>query len=334
MSTIVPPANDRSTTRELPPYRAVLVVDARSFSANPDRMQAELNTEIQQALAAAFIRAGLAQAWQDRRFAGHTGDGYIVGLEPDLLPYLIDPLLGELQSELHERDYRRRAWEPRLRLRASIHVGPLPDQGQPNDGVGKAMTDTHRLLDSDRVRQLLERTHEDVTFVAAIVSRRAYEDAVEGGYTGLHMALFVPVEATAKRFADIAYLHVPTPSGPLLAVGIAGDQAAPTEPSPGASVDAPEAPPGAGSRAAASASTGPPTSSSERWSAATKCWERRPSLACWQPDGWTTPSSSRSRRHILSRPAMPRRRPSWTAGAWWCCTDRRAPASARPVSVS
>jgi hypothetical protein len=221
MSTPEHPASSQSISRDLPPYRAVLVVDARSFSDTPDALQADLNVEIQQVLRESFVRAGLASAWADRRFPNHTGDGYIVGLTPEKLPHVIHPLLRELQAELRERDYRRRAWEPRLRLRVSIHVGPLPDRGLSNDGVGRAMNETHRLLDSDRVRELLERTNPDVTFVAAILSRRAYEDAVEGGFTRLHPDQFVEVTATAKRFSQVAYLHVPEPSGALLRTGMA-----------------------------------------------------------------------------------------------------------------
>jgi hypothetical protein len=229
MTDIVSAAADRSRSRDLPPYRAVLVVDAKSFSDSPSFQQGELNTEIELVVVSAFARAGLSRAWRDRRFPGHTGDGYIVGLKPEHLPYLIDPLLREFQLALRERDHRRLAGQPRLRLRASVHVGPLPDKGLSNDGVGKPMTDTHRLLDSDQVRELLDRTHEDVTFVAAIISHRAYEDAVEGGYTGLHPAEFVRVEATAKRFAERAYLHVPQPSGAVLASGIANRGAEPSD---------------------------------------------------------------------------------------------------------
>jgi hypothetical protein len=225
MSTPEPPASDRAISRDLPPYRAVLVVDAKSFSDVPGALQPDLNVEIQQALERAFVRAGLASAWDDRRFANHTGDGYIVGLTPEKLPHVIDPLLRDLQAVLRERDHQRRAWEPRLRLRVSIHVGPLPDRGLSNDGVGRAMNDTHRLLDSDQVREVLLRTSEDVTFVAAILSRRAYEDAVEGGYTGLHASQFAEVTATAKRFSEVAYLHVPEPSGALLRSGIGGGDA-------------------------------------------------------------------------------------------------------------
>jgi hypothetical protein len=201
------PDDGSSTSRDLPPYRAVLVVDARRFSDNSSAHQTLLNARIVQVLEAAFIRAGLGDAWEGRRFSGHTGDGYIAGLPPETLPHVLHPFLRELQAELRERDRRRGGWEPRLRLRASVHLGPLPD-----NGVGAPMTETHRLLDSDQVRQALNESHEEVTFLAVILSQRVYQDVIEGGYTALHPAQFTEVEATAKRFAERAYLYVPEPS--------------------------------------------------------------------------------------------------------------------------
>jgi hypothetical protein len=203
-------------SHDLPPYWAVLVIDAEGFSKTRSPHQAYLNAELQDALQAAFVRAGLTEAWEGRRFGAHTGDGYIVVTPAATLPHLLYPLLRELQAELEERDYRRLAHQPRLRLRASVHVGPLPDRGQPGEGVGAPMTETHRLLDSDEVREVLATTDESVTFLAAIVSQRAYLDAVDGGYTALLPTELWPVTARSKRFEERAYLHVPRPSGRLL----------------------------------------------------------------------------------------------------------------------
>jgi RNA polymerase sigma factor (sigma-70 family) len=191
----------------LPPYRAVLAVDAESFSDRTSVWQSPLNARIKQVLEAAFHRAGLADAWQDRRFSMHTGDGYLVGLLPEHLPRLIHPFLRELDAELRERDYRRLASEPRLRLRASIHVGPLPDDGS---GDGKPMRDAHRLLDSAEVRRALDQLREDQAFLAAILSRRVFEDVVAAGYTALHPSQFGQIVVTAKRFVEPGYLYVPS----------------------------------------------------------------------------------------------------------------------------
>jgi hypothetical protein len=204
-------ATDAGVQRSFPPYRAVLVVDAARFSDTSSVQQTWLGAEVVRVLEAAFVRAGLADAWADRRFRAqaHTGDGYTVGLPTEILPRLLHPLMRELQEELRERDRNRRVSHPRLRLRASIHVGPLPDEGLENDGVAKPMTETHRLLDSAEVRDALAAGHEEITFLAVIVSRRVVEDVVEGGYTGLHRDQFREVVATAKRFAEVAYLYVP-----------------------------------------------------------------------------------------------------------------------------
>jgi class 3 adenylate cyclase len=211
----VPTASDSDSPgdRDLPGYFAVLAIDTRGFSENSSAVQTELNTVIVGVLAAAFARAGLSDAWRDRRFPSHTGDGYLVGLRPRVLPRLVDPFLRELQDELYDRNRRRLHADPPLRLRASLHVGPLPDRGRPNDGVGKPMTDVNRLLDSAPVRQALEDSDEEVTLLAAIVSARVYEDVVLGGYTpDLPQSQFEEVEVAVKGFRERAYLHVPRPS--------------------------------------------------------------------------------------------------------------------------
>jgi hypothetical protein len=193
------------------------VVDAAGFSDCSSVQQTLLNARIVQVLEAAFTRAGMAAVWEARRFPSHTGDGYIIGMPPEDLPSVLHPLLRDLQSELWLLDQRRLAKEPRLRLRASVHVGPLP-----NSGVGAAMTETHRLLDSEQVRDALKLSHEEVTYLAVIVSERVYQDAVRAEYTDLHPAQFRAVEATTKRSVERAYLYVPQPSS----------AAAPAPPSP------------------------------------------------------------------------------------------------------
>jgi hypothetical protein len=207
-------------SRELPPYRAVMVVDAKGFSEQPSIEQSRINEEILRTLEASFSGARLTSAWQLRRFPAHDGDGYILGLPAEYLPLLIHPLLESIQAELEQRN--RRPWQRApLRLRASLNVGPLPDTGGPADGVGRPMTETHRLLDSAAARQALHGADERVTLLAAVVSQRVYEDVVEGGYCALHPTQFAAVEARSKNFAQRAYLHVPKPSGELLTSGLA-----------------------------------------------------------------------------------------------------------------
>jgi hypothetical protein len=209
---VTEPVDAEQPAAEVPPYRGLLAVDAEAFSERPSVQQSEVNAEIEQTLAAAFGRAGLTDAWNDRRFPAHTGDGYVLGLPHGWLPRLLHPLLSELQTELRHRNGMRPASEAPLRLRVSLHIGAVPDGGLPNDGVGRPMTETHRLLDCEELRRALRESHPDVTFVAAIVSRRVYEDVVQAGYTALHPAQFRPVDVTVKGFTERAYLHVPEPS--------------------------------------------------------------------------------------------------------------------------
>lgn len=215
-----------SNPGELPPYRALLVVDMKDFSGEKGRDHAQLTEEIPRILRDAFRRGGVADVWDERRFHGTTGDGYFVGFGSTYLPYLLNPVLVALQDEL---EYRNRVAQvtahPRpIRMRASVHVGPMTDSGTNalGDGSGVARVETHRLLDSDPVRDLLKRSA-NTTCVAAVVSARAFEDAVLPGYAAESPDLYVPAPVQVKTFRATAYLRVPHPSGELLTKGFRPD---------------------------------------------------------------------------------------------------------------
>jgi hypothetical protein len=223
----------------LPPSHAILVVDAKGFSGRPSAHQAELNAAIEQVLELAFRRSCPPEVWRERRFAAHTGDGYMAGFPPDSLALLVDPLLARLQEVLAERHRQHLDGVPPLRLRAALNAGPLPNRGQAGDGVGAPMTRTHRLVDSERVRRELQESDEEVTFVVGILSARVFEDVVQAGYTRLRQSQFEEVTAVAKDFSERAYLYVPQPSRRA-----AGPAATPAQTS-GGDVVAARPPPGA-----------------------------------------------------------------------------------------
>lgn len=208
-----------SNVAELAPYRALIVVDMKDFSGVLGRHHAALTEEIPRILRDTFTRAGLADMWDDRRFYGTTGDGYVLGFRAALLPYLINPFLRELQNELA---YRNRAanvgshGEP-IRMRVSINVGPVTDTGENTitDGSGDARIETHRLLDAQPVRDLLARSTE-ATCIAAIVSARAFEDAVLSGFADDSPDFYVQAPVEVKTYQGTAYLRVPCPTGDLL----------------------------------------------------------------------------------------------------------------------
>ncbi len=203
----------------MPPYRAVLVVDAEKYSRTSSVHQKILHTELFEVLEWAFAHSGLEEQWRTASFAQSTGDGYLVGVDPRYLSYLIDPLLDNLQVTLQEVQprlaYHDR--ELRLRLRASIDVGPLPDSGgaERGDGIGTPMNNVHRLLDSEAVRAGLGQTDPEITLVAGVLSRRAYTDAVRGGFVGTNERLFRAeyVRLPDKEYEAEGYIYIPRPSG-------------------------------------------------------------------------------------------------------------------------
>ncbi|MGW2178035.1 hypothetical protein ACWCXX_08075 [Streptomyces sp. NPDC001732] len=205
-----------SESRSLPPYRALFAVDAKDFTGLAAVQHGPVSRLIPELVDQALERAGLHALRDSKHFPANTGDGVVFGFDPALLPFVLWPFLGVLDDVLGT--YNKQSVGPRIRLRASVHVGPLPDA----DGNGTARNDTHRLLDSRPVKAILAAASEQVTHLAAVVSQRVYEDVVLGGYTGLHPDRCVEVPATVdgKDFAQRAWLYVPSPSGNLVQAGV------------------------------------------------------------------------------------------------------------------
>jgi hypothetical protein len=210
-------------SRYLPPYQAIFAVDVKDFSAFESVAQAGITARIRPIVAAAFRRCGLGEIWDEERWHRVIGDAYVAGFPTRALPLLIHPLLDALQVQLEEENRVSRDERPSrpLRMRASIHVGPITDADDDpvTDGSGAARVETHRLLDSAEVKQVLSRAG-DGTLVAAIVSDRAFTDAVLGGFCALGPDRFTSVEVAVKQYRGSAWLAVPVASGDLLARGI------------------------------------------------------------------------------------------------------------------
>lgn len=203
-----------SGSSPLPPYRALLAVDAERFSSNPSAVLPDLSSDIPDLLERALCRCDLEGLWADRRFPQSTGDGYFLGVPPEHLPFLVHPLLDSLHHVLveHDRTLRSINRDLRLRLRVSIHVGPVPDSGDGRrDGRSTPTTETFRLLDSRPVRQALKAGSPDVSLLAAVISQRVFEEVVLAGFTGLHPDCFEAVTADlpGKDFVQPAWLYLP-----------------------------------------------------------------------------------------------------------------------------
>ncbi|MFC5753326.1 hypothetical protein [Actinomadura rugatobispora] len=203
----------------VPGYRGIVAVDAEGFSKRSDVSQEHATGFILDVLARSFERAGVGEVWERRVFPSHRGDGYAFGFDPAMMPGVIASWPATLQRTLME-------CEPQsggpLRLRVSLHIGPLPVDGGPHDGSGTARNEAHRLLNADVLKLLLAKASREVTRAVVIVSDDCFKVAVRS-MRSLHPDLFCEVSATLadKQFDQRAWIHVPVPSGNLLAAGIA-----------------------------------------------------------------------------------------------------------------
>lgn len=209
-------------TKDLPPYSAVVVVDMKDYSKHEGVDLGPLTAMIPNVLERAFLLAGRGDIWDERRFPSSTGDGYTIGFRPEVLPTLVGPFLDGLQRELEDRDQMLRAAKRdiRMRMRVAITVGPLTE----DNGDGDSRVEAHRLVDADAVKALLERSDQDVTFVASILSGRVYEDVVLGGYSPKRKSEYIKAPVSVKSYQSDAYLHVPKPSGELIQSGFSAEQ--------------------------------------------------------------------------------------------------------------
>lgn len=246
---------DPETVVDLPDHVAIMVVDTREFSKHNDIQQDRLAPMIPELLRRAADRAGLAELWEHRAFPDSTGDGFMLGFPPRLLPSVVHRYLDTLQGQLRDEQRSLRADKMRLRMRLSLNLGPvgMVDDPSLDSPVGSAMIATHRLVDAEPVRVLLERSNPDVTLLAAALSESVMDAVVRTGHSGRHPDEFVaaPVRIAAKDFTGTAYLRVPAPSGDLLAHGLLGVQ--PTEPEP---TETPDTPPTRQPEAASTADHG------------------------------------------------------------------------------
>ncbi len=130
------------------PYRAVLAVDARNFSALDSRGMQQVNADIPPLLAEALSASNVSAHWERRVFGQHTGDGYVAGVDPEVLPASWAAFPTPPGSS------RRRRFEipagPPLQLRVSIHVGPLPNSGLATHGAPAGSWTTTVLAVLDR----------------------------------------------------------------------------------------------------------------------------------------------------------------------------------------
>lgn len=182
-----------------PRHMSIMVVDMTGFGRLDNRDQtlvrAELNTMVRQA----FRRAGIRWAMD----VENRGDGMIVLVPPTKSTVsLLDPVVPALAARVRRHNSSAL---PRIRLRISVHVGPL--ERDATGWVGSDLVTACRLVDSPAVRRYLaQRPSEDVLVVA---SDLVYSSIVAQRYRRLDPATYEPVHVSVKELRTRAWLHVP-----------------------------------------------------------------------------------------------------------------------------
>ena len=224
----------------LPDHQAVFGVDMERYSDVPSSKQGAIMQLVPDLVNKALEVVGLHELLEHPRFPSIPGDGYIFGFDPRYVPTVLSSFLDELDKGL--RDYNATA-AYHCRLRAALHLGPLPHDGAPTDGNGDARIKLHRLLDCEQVKRVLARSDKDGTGLVAIISDQVYADVVRAGYSTIHPSCYTPVLAAVpgKGFAETGWIYVPSPSGSLLAGYMGSALAKPDVPLASATSAAPAA---------------------------------------------------------------------------------------------
>ncbi|WP_129837909.1 hypothetical protein [Streptomyces sp. RFCAC02] len=169
MSSPLPPH-----THDVPQEQALLVVDMKGYSRIPEAQMAPARADLDRMLATAFTHSGLGDGTAPEIAVKDSGDGAIFVVPAWYAARLIDPLLTHLGQELARHEQTRLASAASIRLRASVHVGPL----QLPDYRGDAINVACRLVESDAVRQALTAAEDHNLLLAAAVSNTVFHRTV------------------------------------------------------------------------------------------------------------------------------------------------------------
>ena len=199
---------------------AILSFDIQRFSSFTDTQRTRIATEFRDCVEASFT-GELSHVWNERLFEQDGGDGITTGFDRRHLADIIDRVPAALQQELRELNHRTGL---NVRMRMGIAVGPV--QCTPDERVGtapnQAIIDACRIADSEPTRRLLENSDQYATYLAVAVTPAAMGETVSSDPKWLRASEFVEVKVDIERkdYHSAAFLHVPSPSGPLLKFGL------------------------------------------------------------------------------------------------------------------
>ncbi|MEU8348721.1 hypothetical protein [Streptomyces sp. NPDC048845] len=201
---------------DVPAELALVSIDMEKYSQIPESGMTAARCDVDDIVATVLAECQLPAPQNLPGGYKDNGDGVILLFPPSFLARLVDPLLGRLNAALVRYEQQRLASSPVLRLRASVHVGPLslPDHR------GNAINDTIRLLDSQATRQALSAAKESGAFLAVALSDIVYQRAVCAGRTPNlvphHFLETIARVSDKPGFEQPCRIHVPGLTGPAV----------------------------------------------------------------------------------------------------------------------
>ena len=200
---------DETDLRDIPPEQALFVLDMKGYSQIRECRMSPVRGDLDDVLAHVFAESGLSEEWADGEPYKDTGDGAIFVLPTTRMWRLVDPLLANLDQALARYDRDRLARTPAIRLRASIHVGPLTV----GDHRGNAINDACRLVNSDLAYAGMAAAIEHSAYVAAVLSQTAFSRTVGAGRSERlsegHFLSATARVAEKSSFSEPAHVYVP-----------------------------------------------------------------------------------------------------------------------------
>ncbi|WP_405939242.1 hypothetical protein OG338_23810 [Streptomyces sp. NBC_00726] len=202
---------------DVPADFALVAIDMESYSQIPEARMTAARCDVDDIVATVLAECRLPDPQELPGGCKDRGDGAILLFPPSALARLVDPLLGRLNAALVRYERHRLASSPALRLRASVHIGPL---SLPHHR-GDAINDTVRLLDSRATRQALSAAKDSGGFLAAALSETVYHRTLHAGRTpdlGPHHFLEAVAHVGDKPgfVAQPCRIHVPGLTGPAV----------------------------------------------------------------------------------------------------------------------
>jgi hypothetical protein len=184
---------------------SIFVCDIVSFGreGRHDGIQGRLRSALYEGLQRSFDESGVPF---DRCYLEDRGDGAIVVPPPDIeTEVLVHPLIDRLRAELR-RHNEISSELAQIRLRVSLHVGNVEDDGR--GIVGTAINHASRLLDAPVFKDAF---HVTGAHLGLIVSPELYDAVVRPGEGLIDPDDYEAIEVRVKETRTTAWMRISAP---------------------------------------------------------------------------------------------------------------------------